>query len=294
MPGRAATIGYSAASYTRCCMLLLTSIALAATTLLACQWYGVHRLLLPTVVFSLAISALFSASMGCAPLMGLFAGIQVERRKSYGKVVGAAAIPGAAQSLLLLLTAGREAKTRDSAVERLVQQLNDTGLEQLANGVYSLRELASMALRLQPGIEFISALLAIVLAYQVSQLVAGRMSRFLPAALPLRFWRLWDELVWVLVGGLALGLMGRGLVADLAMNLLIVMLILYAVQGVALVRYYFWRLGIFWMAEMLFYVVLLFTSGVAAFFLAGLGLLDTWFDWRRLRSSSPSVEGNGV
>ncbi len=274
-------------------MLLLTSIALVAITLLACQWYGSHRLLLPTVLFSLVIAALFSIGVGCAPLMGLIAGIQVARRKSYGKVVGAAAIPGAAQGLLLLLT-GREVMARDAAIERLVQQLQDTGLEQVANEVYSLRELASMALRLQPGIEFVSALLTIILAYRVSQSVAGRISSFLPAPLPLRLWRLWEELIWVLVAGLALGLVGRGLVADLGINLLGVMLILYGVQGVALARYSFWRLRISWMVEILFYLVLLFTSGIAAFFLAGLGLLDTWFDWRRVGSSSFSADRNDV
>ena len=274
-------------------MLLLTSIALAAFTLLACQRYGANRLLLPTVLFSLVIAALFSAGVGCAPLMGLIAGIQVVRRRSYGKVVVAAAIPGAAQGLLLLLTR-REVMERDAAIERLVQQLQDTGLEQVANEGQSLRELAGMALRLQPGIEFVSALLTVVLAYRVSQSVAGRVSSFLPDALPLRLWRLWEELIWVLVAGLALGLVGSGLVADLGVNLLGVMLILYAVQGVALVRYSFWRLRISWMVEFLFYLVLLFTSGIAALFLAGLGLLDTWFDWRRIGSSSLSAGKNDV
>ena len=273
-------------------MLLLTSIALASATLLACHRYGVQRLLLPTALFSLLLAFLVSAGVGCAPIMGVIAGIQIERRRSYGKVIGAAAGPGAALGLWLLIT-GREITAREAAIERLVQQLQDTGLGRLENEAYSLQELASLALRLQPGIEFVSALFTIVLAYRVSQSVAGRMSLSLPVALPLRLWRLWEELIWVLVAGLALGLMSRGLVADFAVNLLTVMLILYAVQGVGLVRYYFWRLRIFWMVEMLFYLVLLFASGIAALFLACLGLLDTWFDWRGLRASSASAEENG-
>ena len=273
-------------------MLLLTSIALASATLLACHRYGVQRLLLPTALFSLLLASLVSGGVGCAPIMGFIAGIQIERRRSYGKVIGAAAVPGAALGLWLLIT-NREITAREAAIERLVQQLQDTGLGQLENEVYSLQELASLALRLQPGIEFVSALFTIVLAYGVSQSVAGRISLGLPAALPLRLWRLWEELIWVLVAGLALGLMSRGLVEDFAVNLLTVMLILYAVQGVGLVRYYFWRLRIFWMVEMLFYLVLLFASGIAALFLAGLGLLDTWFDWRGIRASSASAEENG-
>jgi hypothetical protein len=274
-------------------MLLLTSIALASATLLACHRYGVQRLLLPTVLASLLLAVLVSAGVGCAPLMGYIAAIQIERRRSYGKIIGAAAVPGAAHGLFLLMT-GRDITAREAAAERLAKQLQDNGLEQLETPIFSLQELAGMALRLQPGIEFVSALFVMVLAYRISWSVAGPLSISLPAALPLRLWRIWEELIWVLVAGLALGLMSRGLVADLAVNLLTVMLILYAVQGVGLVRFYFWRLRMFWMVEMLFYVVLLFASGMAALFLAGLGLLDTWFDWRRLRASSQSAEGNGT
>ena len=138
-------------------------------------------------------------------------------------------------------------------------------------------------MRLQPGIEYVSVLLLAVLAYQLGQLVAQRLQLGLPAPVPVRQWRLWDQLIWVLISGVALVLVtGEGLLGDLALNAVAVMFVLYAVQGFALSRHYLWRMGAPRLLEILYYTVLLFTSGVAALVLAGIGLMDTWFDWRRL------------
>lgn len=112
----------------------------------------------------------------------------------------------------------------------------------------------------------------------------------LPPARPFHLWRPWEELIWVLIGALVVGLIGAGLLEDLALNAAMVMLIIYAVQGLALVRYYIQRLGIARLLELLFYTLLFFTSGLALLILASLGLLDTWFDWRRLRPDAPQEE----
>ena len=80
----------------------------------------------------------------------------------------------------------------------------------------------------------------------------------LPPAIPVKFWRLWDALIWVLIAGLAL------------------------------VRFCCWRLGISKWMEGFLYLTLAFTAGLSTLVLAALGLLDTWFDWRRL--DPPSQE----
>ena len=53
------------------------------------------------------------------------------------------------------------------------------------------------------------------------------------APLPLPLWRPWEELIWVLVGALALGLLADGWLINLALNIAVVMAVLYGTQGVA-------------------------------------------------------------
>lgn len=268
-------------------MFLLLSVAIAAGMLLATQRYGTRAVLPIGGLLCLAAVGLFDASVGLSPLMGLIAGFQVERQRSYGQIVVAAASPGAVLSLWLLLADDPEARQR--LATELADQLEAMGM-QVAEGGYGLREMVGAVLRVQPAIEFVTLLLTVVLAYRVGLWGARHLQLVLPQDRPFPLWRLWDELIWGLIAALILGLLGSGLVEGLALNLVVVVGVLYAVQGLALVRFFVCRLGISRLLELLFYMLLLFTSGLALIALAGLGLLDTWFDWRRLRPSPAEEE----
>jgi uncharacterized protein YybS (DUF2232 family) len=124
--------------------------------------------------------------------------------------------------------------------------------------------------------------LTAVLAYRLSLQVGGYFNVSLPPALPFRLWRPWEQLIWVLIGALVLQLADIGVLADLAVNVVWVTGVIYAVQGMALLRFYIWHRRIPRPVEILIYVGLLFSGYLAVLSLAGLGLLDTWFDWRRL------------
>ena len=273
-------------------LLLIVSVGSPAAVLLACRRYGAQRLLAPVVLISLCIAWLFDPSLGFAPFVGLIAGLQIERRKSYGQIIAAAAIPGVLQALLLLV--GQEVLPREEVVDQLLGQFE--GLEQYPAGEgNSLREHLLLLMRILPGAMFTFMLFTAVMAYRLSQVAAGYLQVALPQALPFGMWRPWNQLIWVLIAGLALLLLGSGKVEDLALNLMAVMAILYAVQGLAVLRFYIRRLGIPGLVELLFYLILVFTSSVALFLLAGLGLMDTWFDWRRLEPAADQTptEGDG-
>ena len=260
-------------------MFLLAGIGLAAVTLLVCRRYGVQRLLLPVLLLAFALGELLNATLALAPLAGLIAGLQVERKKGYGQIVAAAAVPGAVHALLILVA--QEAPAREELADQLLGQLEGLGV-QLPEDADLQRNLVTTVLRLHPSIEYLSGLLIAVLAYLVGGIAGGRLGLSLPPALPFRMWRPWAWLIWVLIAGLALQLLGSGAAADLALNLVVTMAALYAVQGLAVVRFFVHRLGIPGLVELLAYLLLVLVAGVAAFLLAALGLLDTWFDWRRL------------
>lgn len=267
-------------------MFLALSAALAAIALLGSLRYGTRGALPLTGLLCLAAATLFNASVGVAPLMGLIAGLQLGRGRSYGEMVGAAVVPAGALCLWLLFN--QDPMARQQLAEQVADQLRTMGMQINGEGA-PLSDVVGAVLRVQPAIEFVSLLLAVVLGYRVGQWAAGRLGVALPPAPRFALWRPWDELIWVLVAALALGLLGSGLLEDLALNVAAVMVSLYATQGLAVIRFFLGRLGIGRLLELLLYILLFFTSGVSLIALAGLGLLDTWFDWRRLRPVPPET-----
>ena len=91
----------------------------------------------------------------------------------------------------------------------------------------------------------------------------------------------------MLIAALALGLLADGWLADLALNAAVLMALLYGAQGVAVLRFYARRQDVPLLVELIFYLALLLVAGLAFIMLVGIGVLDTWFDWRRLRPAAP-------
>ena len=259
-------------------MLLLVSIVLAATVLLACMRYGTRSLLPLVLLVSFALTATVHPDLGVSALIGFIAAVQVERRRGYDQVIVASAAPAAVQALFLLME--KDEKAKEEAIELFMGQMQQ--FESLGLPQDILREFVGLYLRLEPGLQFCAALLTAVLAYRLSLQVGGYFNVSLPPALPFRLWRPWEQLIWVLIGALVLQLADIGVLADLAVNVVLVTGVLYTVQGMALLRFYIWHRRIPRPVEILIYVGLLFSGYLAVLSLAGLGLLDTWFDWRRL------------
>lgn len=268
-------------------MLLLVGVVLTAAVLLSCARYGTRALLPLALLVSFALTAVVSPVLGVAALMGFIAAVQVERQRGYGQIIATAATPAAVQALLLLVAANKIA--REEAAELVLEQMRQ--FEAYGVQPEMLRELVALTLRFEPGLQFVFALLTAVLAYRLSLSVGGHWGIALPPVLPFRLWRPWEQLIWVLIGALALYLVGSGSVADLAANLMLVMGAIYAVQGLALLRFYLWRRRVSRLVEVLIYLGLFFSERLGLITLAGLGLLDTWFDWRHLGAAeSPPDE----
>lgn len=269
-------------------MLILLGIALTAFSLLAGLRYG-SRGALPIVgLLCLAAAFLLGPTLGLAPLMGLVAVLQMERQQSYGRVVAMACTPAAGLSLWQLLQAS-DGSGREERAAAILEQFQALGMS-VEEGGQTLLAMVDAVLRVQPAIELATLLLTFVLAYRLTQLLAPRLELELPDPLPLPLWRPWEELIWVLIAALGLGLLSDGLLADLAINLLVLMGLLYGAQGLAVLRFFALRQGVPLLVELSFYLGLLLVAGLAFMLLAGLGLLDTWYDWRRLRPASTEEE----
>ena len=276
-------------------LALAFGVGLAMAALLASLRFGFRLVVplsfLPLVITLTGILGVHKApNLVLAPLVGLAAAYQLVRGKSYGHIIAGAALPGLAQGVFLMVAASQEPQLREELADQVLGQFESL---ELPAGVDAdaMRLLLISLLRLEPAMEYMAGLLTAVLAYGMAVFAARRLGWTLPPAAPMREWRLWDRLIWVLIGGMGLKLIvGDGLVDDLAVNALVVMVVLYAVQGFSLTRFYIWRMRIPRSLEFLFYAVLLFASGISSWVLAGVGLLDTRFDWRRLATKENEHE----
>ncbi len=140
-----------------------------------------------------------------------------------------------------------------------------------------LKTWPAQGVRLFPAFLALQSLLTLALGWAVYHRV-GR-SRVGPPLSPLREFRFDDVLVWgVVVGLLGLALPLGAAWRSLGLNLLVVFGALYALRGLGVLLWFLrpgrWMSGAFVLFSLLFWPVVLLSA-------AGLGLGDTWFDWRR-------------
>ena len=83
-------------------------------------------------------------------------------------------------------------------------------------------------------------------------------------------------------------------VFPIALNLLVIMVVLYLVQGLAVVMYHMNRLSLGRLPRILFWLFFFFTIIFSGVFLIGIGLVDNWFNLRAISSNNDITENDEV
>lgn len=273
----------------------LVSLFLATVTLLACRRYGVRSVVplaaIPALIYLTGISAApILKLLAAATFIGLLAAYQLERGRPYGEVIAVAALPGFAMAFPMVMDLILEGSPDPQFADRLGSEFEAAGLGVMDEGRAEAEQLAAQLLRLQPAVPIVSALLTAVLGYRFAWSVAPRLGMGLPSPPSVHQWRLWDALIWLFVAATATALLGSGAIRDLAFNTMFVIALLYGVQGFALARHFAKRLSVPVYLELLFYGSLMLSAAFGLILLVGAGLMETWFDWRRLSHRRETVE----
>lgn len=103
-----------------------------------------------------------------------------------------------------------------------------------------------------------------------------------------RYWQLPDKLIWLAIG-CALPAVLPGLPRNIAVNLLIVLSLVYCFQGFAICVFFMhkWRVPLLFRSFL--YVMIVFQSfGTLALLMAGVA--DVWFDFRKLNPQKPKSD----
>lgn len=144
-------------------------------------------------------------------------------------------------------------------------------------------QIIEMMLQIMPALAFASFVTVILINLFFLYRRFPDHRSFLVSGGDLKEWKSPEPLVWCFIlSGFSLFLPGWELLKTLALNLFLMMAVLYFFQGLAIVAYYFHHKNIPFFLRSLAYVLIVFEQ-VFTLFVVGLGLFDLWGDFRRLK-----------
>jgi len=211
-----------------------------------------------------------------------------------------AAVGSAVLSLLMLLTvvtskAGSPVDFFEKEIlkgfEVYVSALEESGeKEEILSEV---RKIGSQQSRffasLFPSVIIIGSLLAALADYCV---IRALWARFYKTdyfdSVELTRWELPDPVVWLFLASVAVLFVAEGGLKMIGANGFVILLVLYLLQGLAVLLHFFKTKGvprIFWVLL----IVLLFAQPLLIGLAIGLGLFDIWLDFRKLRQTVPEI-----
>jgi uncharacterized protein YybS (DUF2232 family) len=260
-------------------LFILGAVSLIVTALVGWQAVGVTAFLFEVGLVGLVLPELLEMNLTIEKTVGFTAGVIL--------FLGAA---------LLVLYSMMSATTpwtlvsdnvnKSAALVLEVYRELDPSEENIRTLTASMDEITYLLLRVMPGLVICGTLFLVWINLLLSRPLLRSKQLLSPAFARLDEWRAPERLVWVVVGSLFLLLAGSGGLKLAAINGLIVMMMIYFFQGIAVVSFYFKKkqfpkalrailYGLMAMQQLLLLVVV------------AMGFFDMWFDFRRLRK----VEG---
>ena len=143
-----------------------------------------------------------------------------------------------------------------------------------------VQDLGNKLVELYPAMTILTiAIMLLVLVVFLSR----KVGQFLPAQGLFHAWKVAEHLVWILIASGAAVLFLDGAWHRLSLNILVVILAIYFLQGLAILSHFFNLKGVppFLRAFGYFLVVVSFPLRILA---AGVGIFDLWIDFRKPRN----------
>jgi uncharacterized protein YybS (DUF2232 family) len=159
--------------------------------------------------------------------------------------------------------------------------MSDENIRLIAN---SLKDIQYAIVRIIPGLAVASILFVSWVNLLMARLILIRKSLFFPAYGALNRWRPPDVLVWGVIGSGGLLLTGAKSLKMLGLNGLIILLTIYFFAGIAVVSFFFDKKRFPPMLRFFLYSLIALQQ-LFLLFVIGLGLFDTWLNFRKIETS---------
>ncbi|MDF1590834.1 MAG: DUF2232 domain-containing protein [Desulfobacterales bacterium] len=147
----------------------------------------------------------------------------------------------------------------------------------------SLKDIQYAIVRIIPGLAVASILFVSWMNLLMARLILIRKSLFFPGYGALNRWRSPDFLVWGVIGSGGLLLTGAKSFKMLGLNGLIILLTIYFFAGIAVVSFFFDKKRLPPMLRFFLYSLIALQQ-LFLLFVIGLGLFDTWLNFRKIET----------
>jgi len=194
-------------------------------------------------------------------------------------LLGYAALQGQGPVAIANEIIGKEIAQTTEFMNRMFAESAATSDEadRLAAAVEQMAEFMS---RVYPGmVVLVSGLL---LMRMTGMLRVASQKRYRIPGPPFADWKAPEPLVWVLIAGGFLVVLTRGALQTIAMNLLVVLLPVYFLQGLAIIDHFFRRKAVSPVLRVLGFLLATLVNPLPMF-VTGIGVFDLWFDFRKPR-----------
>lgn len=235
-------------------------------------------------------------------VMALVMGEMIRARFPGDWCIGAASlISGVVSILLLVALLGDQDTTVKEFFEKQIRAHFQQSLETFETTGENKAEVADIKAFVEktvsgfastyPAFVLIGSLVSAMVNYGLLRIVWRRF--YGPGLFSERTFAEWvcpENLVWGFIASSAALFLGQGMVADVGLNIFVVMLIIYFAQGMSVVIHFLKarKVPVFlWVA--LF--ILIFAQPLFIGLVAGIGVFDIWVDFRKIRNPLPSEEG---
>jgi len=151
----------------------------------------------------------------------------------------------------------------------------------------SLDQIHYVMVRTIPALIFCGALLVAWASLLFARPMIIRRTLFFPDFGSLMLWKAPDHLVWGVIGCGASLLLPDGLVYIIGLNGLIIIMAVYFFQGIAIVAFYFNKIGLPRIIRGILYS-LIAIQHLILLVIIGLGFFDMWLNFRRLEKEKQS------
>lgn len=208
---------------------------------------------------------------------------------------GAAALSTGIVLFAVAILAGSYASDAGVTVPELVTQHVkadfDRALQEYQQANLPMGQLAQIQAMIAQMVTFISSTypaLAIVYIGFIQLLIVFYLSvaargRYELPGCDFADWRSQDPLIWFLIAGGFGAIFGTGTIYSISLNVLVVVLPVYFIQGIAIATHYFRKKGISPIFRSLGYVLMFFVNPFPIIMTA-IGVFDLWVDFRKPRA----------
>ena len=167
--------------------------------------------------------------------------------------------------------------------------MSDENIRMIAN---SLKDIQYAIVRIIPGLAVASILFVSWMNLLMARVLLLRRNLFFPAYGALNRWRPPEVLVWGVVGSGGLLLTGVKVLKMLGLNGLLILLTIYFFAGIAVVSFFFDKKRFPPMLRFFLYALIALQQ-LFLLFVIGLGLFDTWLNFRKIETGRSSPENSG-